>query len=392
MSYCGRFAPSPSGRLHLGSLVTAYASYFRALSCQGKFIIRIEDLDFPRCPPENTPIMLQELELLGLKSSCQPIIQSEQLEVYNQALSTLIGQGKAYYCQCTRALIKQRPCPCALPKIQEQIQQGALDHVAIRMDLSAYLKHHPSFVDGNLGLIEQSALDHELAHSLVLKRADDIIAYNLAVVLDDHNEGITEVVRGADMLDATFLQLCLYEILGFTAPKFFHVALITDRSGLKFSKQNKAPAVLTYSSPHQALLHTVKLLGQTQVQEELILTLDKLYGALAQLVSPVLESLCAKHASELSVYELVNGYLSSCNATYPSTEGVVSLQDLCERHKSELIAPRLLGKTILESQTEANLYIGQQLALEYQHFHAALLEALTQSFNAQNMPNSPIVI
>ena len=92
------------------------------------------------------------------------------------------------------------------------------------------------------------------------------------------------------------------------------------------------------------------------------------------------------------VYELVNGYLSSCNATYPSTEGVVSLQDLCERHKSELIAPRLLGKTILESQTEANLYIGQQLALEYQHFHAALLEALTQSFNAQNMPNSPIVI
>lgn len=317
MAYCGRFAPSPSGRLHWGSLVSGYASYFRAKSQQGRFIVRIEDLDFPRCPKENTPIVLEELELLGIKSDCSPIIQSEQLSNYQELLSKLIDSKQAYYCTCSRAQMKMRPCPCHDKTIQEQIAKGPLDHVAIRIDLSPYLTHHKSFIDGNLGLIEQATLDHELAHSLVLKRADNIIAYNLAVVLDDHDEHISEVVRGADMLDATFLQLCLYEILGYQAPSFFHVPLIVDHSGNKLSKQNKAPAVLVTNAPHQALAHTYQLLGQSDIKNDChYVTLNKLYQELSELISTKLSllkgstSALDKKILTLNLCELVNALLS----------------------------------------------------------------------------------
>lgn len=317
MAYCGRFAPSPSGRLHWGSLVSGYASYFRAKSQQGRFIVRIEDLDFPRCPKENTPIVLEELELLGMQSDCSPIIQSEQLSNYQELLSKLIDSKQAYYCTCSRAQMKMRPCPCHDKTIQEQIAKGPLDHVAIRIDLSPYLTHHKSFVDGNLGLIEQATLDHELAHSLVLKRADNIIAYNLAVVLDDHDEHISEVVRGADMLDATFLQICLYEILGYQAPSFFHVPLIVDHSGNKLSKQNKAPAVLVTNAPHQALAYTYQLLGQSDIKNDChYVTLNKLYQELSDLISTKLSLLKGSTAAldkkilTLNLCEFLNALLS----------------------------------------------------------------------------------
>lgn len=290
MDYCGRFAPSPSGRLHWGSLVSGYASYFRSYSQRGKFIVRIEDLDFPRCPMSNIPIILEELELLGINSDIKPIIQGEQLEIYEKLLDKLIKSHQAYYCACSRAQMKQRPCPCFNSDIQTKLCASSQDNLAIRIDLSPYLPHHPSFMDGNLGLIEQKNLGHEIAHSLVLKRADNIIAYNLAVVLDDHNEGITEVVRGADMLDATFLQLCLYEILGYQAPKFFHVPLITDNSGNKLSKQNKAPAVLCSHAPHEALIKTYSLLGQIYegTASTLLTKLNELYFDLGKLLEPLL--------------------------------------------------------------------------------------------------------
>lgn len=262
MTYCGRFAPSPSGRLHQGSLVAGYAALLRCLNRQGRFIVRIEDLDFPRCPAANTPVILTELALLGMKSPLSPVIQSFQLDDYHEVMNALTENGTAYFCECTRALMKQRPCPCHEQLVQEKLRSADADHLAIRIELKECLKHYPSFKDNNLGLVSQGDLGHDLASSLVLRRADGIIAYNLAVVVDDHNEGISEVVRGADMLDATFLQLCLYDIMGWTAPEFFHVPLITDPQGNKLSKQNKAPAVLSTMAPHQAFIHTCRLLGQ----------------------------------------------------------------------------------------------------------------------------------
>ena len=426
MAYCGRFAPSPSGRLHWGSLVSGYASYFRAKSQQGRFIVRIEDLDFPRCPKENTPIVLEELELLGMQSDCSPIIQSEQLSNYQELLSKLIDSKQAYYCTCSRAQMKMRPCPCHDKTIQEQIAKGPLDHVAIRIDLSPYLTHHKSFIDGNLGLIEQAALDHELAHSLVLKRADNIIAYNLAVVLDDHDEHISEVVRGADMLDATFLQLCLYEILGYQAPSFFHVPLIVDHSGNKLSKQNKAHAVLVTNAPHQALAHTYQLLGQSDIKNDChYVTLNKLYQELSEIISTKLSllkgstSALDKKILTLHLCEPVNALLSygySClnliaaggSLSVSAGEGEVESEgeDTSLSTSDSLSLGLGMGEYILGAHYLEPKILGygliKMLGLnskdylpiisEYRSTMDKLLQTLCDSFKEQNMPHCAIVI
>lgn len=426
MAYCGRFAPSPSGRLHWGSLVSGYASYFRAKSQQGRFIVRIEDLDFPRCPKENTPIVLEELELLGIKSDCSPIIQSEQLSNYQELLSKLIDSKQAYYCTCSRAQMKMRPCPCHDKTIQEQIAKGPLDHVAIRIDLSPYLTHHKSFIDGNLGLIEQATLDHELAHSLVLKRADNIIAYNLAVVLDDHDEHISEVVRGADMLDATFLQLCLYEILGYQAPSFFHVPLIVDHSGNKLSKQNKAPAVLVTNAPHQALADTYQLLGQSDIKNDChYVTLNKLYQELSELIATKLSllkgstSALDKKILTLHLCELLNALLSygySClnliaEGGSLSAEAGTSLsagegEDTSLSTSDSLgldlgmgsyilgahyLEPKILGYGLIK-MLGLNSKDYLPIISEYRSTMDKLLLTLCDSFKEQNMPHCAIVI
>ena len=428
MAYCGRFAPSPSGRLHWGSLVSGYASYFRAKSQQGRFIVRIEDLDFPRCPKENTPIVLEELELLGIKSDCSPIIQSEQLSNYQELLSKLIDSKQAYYCTCSRAQMKMRPCPCHDKTIQEQIAKGPLDHVAIRIDLSPYLTHHKSFIDGNLGLIEQATLDHELAHSLVLKRADNIIAYNLAVVLDDHDEHISEVVRGADMLDATFLQLCLYEILGYQAPSFFHVPLIVDHSGNKLSKQNKAPAVLVTNAPHQALAHTYQLLGQSDIKNDChYVTLNKLYQELSELISTKLSllkgstSALDKKILTLHLCELVNALLSYGYSCLDQIAAGGSLSVIAEAGtslsagegkgaslstsdslgldlgmgsyilKAHYLEPKILGSGLIK-MLGLNSKDYLTIISEYRSTMDKLLQTLCDSFKEQNMPHCAIVI
>ena len=422
MAYCGRFAPSPSGRLHWGSLVSGYASYFRAKSQQGRFIVRIEDLDFPRCHKENTPIVLEELELLGIKSDCSPIIQSEQLSNYQELLSKLIDSKQAYYCTCSRAQMKMRPCPCHDKTIQEQIAKGPLDHVAIRIDLSPYLTHHKSFIDGNLGLIEQATLDHELAHSLVLKRADNIIAYNLAVVLDDHDEHISELVRGADMLDATFLQLCLYEILGYQAPSFFHVPLIVDHSGNKLSKQNKAPAVLVTNAPHQALAHTYQLLGQSDIKNDChYVTLNKLYQELSELIATKLSllkgstSALDKKILTLHLCELVNALLSygySCldqiaaggslsaeagtSLSSGESEGAsLSTSDSLGLGKyilgAHYLEPKILGYGLIK-MLGLNSKDYLPIISEYRSTMDKLLLTLCDSFKEQNMPHCAIVI
>ena len=256
-NYRGRFAPSPSGRLHLGSALIAYGSYLKAKASGGTFLLRIEDLDRPRCPQANTPIMLEEITRLGLSSDEPVLIQSEHEQDY---LNTIAALPQAYRCNCTRALLKERPCPC------QKLHLAPAEHQSIRVDLTSALAAHPYFNDGNFGLVKQADYNQELNPNLVLKRSDDIIAYNLAVVVDDHRQGITEVVRGADMLSATFLQLALYDLLGYRAPTFCHLPLVLEEStGHKFSKQNHAPALLDLLTPYEALKLCLHLL---QVQTD----------------------------------------------------------------------------------------------------------------------------
>ena len=304
--------------------------------------------------------------------------------------------------------------------------------MAIRIDLSPYLTHHKSFIDGNLGLIEQATLDHELAHSLVLKRADNIIAYNLAVVLDDHDEHISEVVRGADMLDATFLQLCLYEILGYQAPSFFHVPLIVDHSGNKLSKQNKAPAVLVTNAPHQALAHTYQLLGQSDIKNDChYVTLNKLYQELSELISTKLSllkgstSALDKKILTLHLCEPVNALLSygyscldqiaaggslSAEAGMSLSAGVIVRQGEGEGASlstsdslgvdlglgeyilgAHYLEPKILGYGLIK-MLGLNSKDYLTIISEYRSTMDKLLQTLCDSFKEQNMPHCAIVI
>lgn len=270
-AYRGRFAPSPTGRLHLGSLLSGYGALWRTRSQNGTFIIRLEDLDSTRCTLLNLLHIYQDLVLFGLTSDEEIMVQSEHTEVYEQCLAPLLAQNYAYYCTCTRAQLQQRPCHCMQPAVQarmrEQLaaeastQDATATALAVRLDLSALLEQ-PSlqqFTDSHLGIIAQprqptSNQSHTTLPSLLtLKRSDSFYAYNFAVVIDDHRQGISEVVRGADLLDSTFLQLALYQLLGYSAPSFCHLPLLTNAKGQKLSKQNNAPAAVVAYTPYQAL-------------------------------------------------------------------------------------------------------------------------------------------
>lgn len=350
--YQGRFAPSPSGRLHGGSMLTGLAAHLRAKSSQGLCLTRIEDLDFPRCDPSLTPLMLQELTLLGLFSPQEPLaIQSHELVVYRDVINRLYQHHQAYLCNCTRAELKIRHCDCQnkhlVPPSLQSLQNehldmstfdvplsgadislaAAQDHLAIRTELQHYLSQprFQSFDDELSGKITLP-VDYHPVSSLVLQRSDGIISYNLAVVVDDHRQGITEIVRGADLLDTTFLQLALYEIFGYTPPKFLHVPLIKDEQGRKLSKQNHAPAILGQLLPHQAVKQAALQLQQPlsqefeqlyQTQEHLVACafnqlgnlLPRLYGAWHP--SGIDRSLCLPWQHE-SVRTLYVSYFLAC--------------------------------------------------------------------------------
>ncbi|WP_024871168.1 tRNA glutamyl-Q(34) synthetase GluQRS [Tolumonas lignilytica] len=235
MTYIGRFAPSPSGPLHFGSLIAAVGSYLRARSQQGKWLVRIEDLDPPREQPGAAKGILQTLERFGLYWDGPIIYQSQRHERYQAILDELYRQGKTYHCRCTRAQIQaaggfyQGTC--------RDKQYPAKDAaVRLRLTTPCYAFH-----DQLLGLVD---VEHRLAaEDFILKRRDGLFAYNLAVVVDDADSGITEVVRGADLLEPTVRQIALYQQLGWTEPDWLHLPLALQENGLKLSKQNHAPAI-----------------------------------------------------------------------------------------------------------------------------------------------------
>lgn len=250
MTYIGRFAPSPSGRLHFGSVVAALGSYLRAKSLNGKWLIRIEDLDTPRCPPETADIILQELDALGLKSDGEILIQSHRKKIYEQALRTLLDERQAFFCTCTRAQLTKRPCHCYLETKEN------LPHASIRFKpLRGYT---PSFHDELQGDIKVNLSDK----FITLKRSDGIIAYNLACVTDDALCNVTEIVRGSDLIDVTPIQISLFKALHHKIPDFLHLPLALEANGCKLSKQNHAPAIFDLFTPQEIFIRALIFLGQ----------------------------------------------------------------------------------------------------------------------------------
>ncbi len=236
-----RFAPTPSGLLHIGSLSTAVASYLTARSRNGLWLLRIDDLDRPRCLPGADAAILRQLETHGLHWDEAPRYQSAHLEEYRLALSLLHDTGRLYACRCTRADLAGGthlgpdsagyPGHCRLLGLPAG--QNAL-RFAIRPELL-------QIEDAVQGVLHREA-ESEVG-DVVVRRRDGIYGYHLACTVDEHAMRITDVVRGADLIGSTFSQLALAQALNLPSPLYAHVPVLVGSDGRKLSKQNRAPAV-----------------------------------------------------------------------------------------------------------------------------------------------------
>ena len=247
--YTGRFAPSPTGPLHAGSLVTALASWLDARAHSGRWLVRIEDVDRPRCVPGAAELVLAQLAACGLLPDEAPVWQSRRSALYAAALARLLESGWAYPCGCSR-----RDIDATLAA------QGAIHH---RFGERIYPGTCRSGLHGKparairLGTVHRDGADvliegcdrrlgpqqQNLAHEVgdfVLQRADGLWAYQLAVVVDDADQAITDVVRGADLVDNTARQIHLQRLLGLATPRYLHAPLVLSADGHKLSKQNGA--------------------------------------------------------------------------------------------------------------------------------------------------------
>jgi glutamyl-Q tRNA(Asp) synthetase len=232
-AYIGRFAPSPTGPLHLGSLCTAVASYLDARSQGGHWLLRIENIDPPREQAGATEAIIQSLRTHGLNWDGDILEQRSRSAAYDAALDTLLKTGDAYYCSCSRRQLQERngihPKECIAPV---DPQDAA---IRLRVNDSSF-----SFDDRLQGPQRQPLAE---TGDFVLRRRDGLYAYQLAVVVDDIAQHINNIVRGIDLMDSTGRQLLLYERLQRPAPRFMHLPVLVDEHGDKLSKQAFAPAI-----------------------------------------------------------------------------------------------------------------------------------------------------
>ncbi|MFC5523987.1 tRNA glutamyl-Q(34) synthetase GluQRS [Polaromonas jejuensis] len=272
MPYTGRFAPSPTGALHAGSLVAALASWLDARAHHGRWLVRIEDVDTPRCVPGAARTILQQLTDCGLVPDEAPVYQSQRGALYQQALDQLIARGLAYPCACTRLDIARALAASGHPHQRhgELVYPGTCRHGlngraarAWRFLTAEYESNRPlAQADSTQSAIESianlnPAADTEViwydrllgpqmqnvsrdVGDFVLKRADGFWAYQLAVVADDAAQGVTDIVRGQDLADNTARQILLQRALGLPLPRYLHTPLVLGANGEKLSKQNGA--------------------------------------------------------------------------------------------------------------------------------------------------------
>lgn len=255
-SYVGRFAPSPSGALHFGSLVAALGSYLRAKSETGLWRLRIEDIDPPRELQGAADDILQTLDCLGLHWDGELLYQSQRLDFYQTFLEQLLAQNEAYFCQCTRKKIRAAG----------GIYNGHCSQLAKPLVSGAMrIRNHQAvahFSDNLMGLVK---VEQEFAsEDFIIKRSDGLYAYQLAVVLDDAYQGVTEVVRGADLLESTVRQISLYRQFNLPEPAWLHLPLASVEPGLKLSKQNHATPI-NKKQPQLEIQAALRFLGQDPV-------------------------------------------------------------------------------------------------------------------------------
>ena len=258
--YIGRFAPSPTGPMHFGTLIAATGSYLRARACGGEWLLRIEDVDTSRAVPGMADHMLRTLELFGFEWDHEVVLQSARDDIYADALQRLIDDGLIFPCTCSRrqlvdaaAVVYPGTCRTRTLPLREQ-------H-ALRVRV---LDQTIAFEDAVMGAQAQKLASE--CGDFVLRRRDGLYAYQLAVVVDDALQGITEVVRGADLIDSTARQIFLQQRLGYVTPSYLHLPVAVDRHGAKLGKSTGA-AALDITRPAMELGRVLAFLGQQPAPE-----------------------------------------------------------------------------------------------------------------------------
>ena len=243
---CGRFAPSPSGRMHLGNLWSCLLAWLAARSQGGRMVLRLEDLDPDRCTQDWCSQVMRDLEWLGLDWDNEPVYQSRRTDIYRTAFARLEERGLVYPCYCTRAERLAASAPhrsdgvviydgrCRRLSPQEREKLASTRRPAWRVEVP---EETVSFVDRIQGPFSQN-LAHECG-DFILRRSDGVYAYQLAVVVDDAAMGVTQVVRGSDLLDSTPRQIWLQEELGLPHPEYGHVPLLLASDGRRLAKRDR---------------------------------------------------------------------------------------------------------------------------------------------------------
>ncbi|WP_286240107.1 tRNA glutamyl-Q(34) synthetase GluQRS [Neptuniibacter halophilus] len=255
MSYIGRFAPSPTGPLHFGSLLAALASFLDARANQGQWLLRIEDLDPPREQPGVKEEFPEILEAFGLYWDDELSLQSERLDLYQNVLDQLQQQHHAYPCSCSRKQIMERCENMVYDRHCLYHPPAADQNCAIRIKAEDSLISFRDIIQG------PHAYNLKQSGDFVAYRRDGLFAYQLAVVVDDYLQGITHVVRGSDLLDETARQIHLQQLLGYPTPAYAHIPVATNSEGQKLSKQTYAPALDT-TEPVKLLYQALQFLDQ----------------------------------------------------------------------------------------------------------------------------------
>jgi glutamyl-tRNA synthetase len=261
----GRFAPSPTGPLHLGSLRTALLAWLFARSQRARFLVRIEDLDPQRSRREFERGQLDDLQTLGLDWDDTPVRQSERIPLYENALVRLEAQGRLYPCFCTRAEIRQAasaphgalpegsyPGTCrGLSEAERERRRAAGRPFALRVDARGERVEFDDRLRGRCGAV---------VDDFVIRRSDGVPAYQLAVVVDDAAQGVGELVRGDDLIDSTPRQILLARLLELPIPHYAHVPLVFGADGARLAKRSRPPALSDRQEPPAA---TLALLAHT---------------------------------------------------------------------------------------------------------------------------------
>ena len=242
----GRFAPTPSGRLHLGNLLCCLIAYLSARSQGGRFLLLIEDLDVPRCPRRLSEQCIEDLRFLGFNWDEAPLYQSERTEIYQKTFDELARMGLVYPCFCTRAQLHAAIAPNLgdhEPVYSRACASLTADEIAARKKtrIPAMRMRVPdeviSFVDGHFGAVSENL--ETGSGDYIVRRSDGLFGYQLAVVIDDALSGVSEIVRGRDILFSTPRQIHLQHTLGFETPSYFHIPLLMDANGRRLAKRDR---------------------------------------------------------------------------------------------------------------------------------------------------------